>query len=46
MKITSLKVKLFGKTETMFRVLDAKGGVVFVGCTAQECEEFIAPRAA
>lgn len=40
MNITSIKMKLFGKTETMYRVMKA-GEVVFVGCTEEECKEWI-----
>lgn len=41
MKVTSIKIKLFGKTATMFRVLAANGEVLQVLETKQEAEEWI-----
>lgn len=42
MKITSMKIKLFGKVATMYRVLDEKGGVLQVLETKEEAEAWIA----
>jgi hypothetical protein len=42
MKIDTLKIKLFGKTAAMFRVLDAKGGVLQVFETRVEAEAWMA----
>jgi hypothetical protein len=42
MKITTLKIKLFGKTEVLFRVLDSKGEVVQVSETKEEAEAWLA----
>jgi hypothetical protein len=42
MKITTIKIKLFGKTATMYRVLDSKGGVLQVLETEAEAAAWIA----
>lgn len=42
MKVTSIKIKLFGKTQTMFRVLDAHGQVLQVAETEAEALAWIA----
>ena len=42
MTIHTMKIKLFGKTETMFRVLDESGEVLFVACDKAEAEQWMA----
>lgn len=42
MKINPMKIKLFGKVATMYRVLDAKGGVLQVLETEAEAAAWIA----
>jgi hypothetical protein len=42
MKISKIKIKLFGKTEFMFRVLDQNGEVLKVAVTEEECAAWIA----
>lgn len=44
MKVTAIKIKLFGKTETLFRVLDASGEVLQVLETREEAEAWIAAK--
>lgn len=44
MKVTSMKIKLFGKVATMFRVLDAQGEVIQVCETKEEAEAWIASK--
>ena len=45
MQVTSIKIKLFGKTAVMFRVIDSKGEVLQVLETEQEAHDWIASRA-
>lgn len=42
MKIMTKKIKLFGKTETMFQVVDSEGEVLQVLCSRDEAEAWIA----
>jgi len=41
MKLTKMKIKLFGKTEVLFRVLDENGEVIKVAETEQEAQEWM-----
>jgi hypothetical protein len=41
MKVSAIKIKLFGKTATMYRVLDTKGEVLQVCETKDEAESWI-----
>lgn len=41
MKVTTFKMKYFGKMVTLFRVLDAKGEVIQVAETEQEAQAWI-----
>jgi transposase-like protein len=42
MKVSAIKIKLFGKTETMYRAIDANGEVVQVFESKEEAESWIA----
>lgn len=42
MTINAMKIKLFGKVATMYRVLDADGGVLQVLETQEEAAAWIA----
>jgi hypothetical protein len=42
MTINKLTIKLFGKKETIFRVLDKDGEVVKVFLTLEEAQAFVA----
>lgn len=44
MKIMTKKIKLFGKTETMFQVVDLFGEVLQVCCDKEEAEAWIASK--
>ena len=41
MQIVTKKIKLFGKVETMFQVIDKDGEVLQVACTKEEAQEWI-----
>lgn len=41
MTISPLKIKFLGKTQTIYRVLDQAGEVLFIGETAKECKNWI-----
>jgi hypothetical protein len=41
MKISQIKIKLFGKTDVLFRVLDSKGEVLQVLTTQDEAQAWI-----
>ena len=43
--ITKMKIKLFGKTETIFRVLDKEGEVLGVFLTQAEAVAYVAASA-
>lgn len=45
MKVSTINIKLFGKTALMFRVLDASGSVLQVLETEEEANAWIASRA-
>jgi len=44
MKVTAIKIKLFGKVDTLYRVLAANGEVLQVLETRQEAEAWIAAK--
>lgn len=44
MKIMTKKIKLFGKTETMFQVVDLYGEVLQICCDKEEAESWIASK--
>lgn len=46
MTINPTKIKLFGKTQTLFQVINSKGEVVQVLETKAEAESWIAERGA
>ena len=41
MTINKMKIKLFGKVCTLYRVLDQSGEVLYVAETAEEAQEWI-----
>lgn len=41
MKVMTKKIKLFGRTESLFQVVDASGEVLQVLCSKEEAEEWI-----
>ena len=41
MKVVTKKIKLFGKVENMFQVVDLSGEVLQVLCSQEEAEKWI-----